>query len=89
MSKSRKTKLCLWCDGSEETDANSRKRKRDDSPPQSKRAPKEKQIDDVASELVELNNDKLDFSDPQYRLWAGMIVCGNHSSKENLHSCHK
>jgi hypothetical protein len=83
MSRSSKTELCLWCDGrSEEADANSRKRKRDDSPPPSKRALKEKQIDDVAAELVELNSEKLDLSDPQYRLWARMIVCGNHSSKE-------
>ena len=83
MSKSSKTELCLWCDGrSEEADGNSRKRKRDDSPPPSKRALKEKQIDDVASKLVELNSDTLNLSDPQYRLWARMIVCGNHSSKE-------
>ena len=83
MSKNSKTELCLWCDGrSEEVDLISRKRKRDDSPPPSKRALKEKQIDDVASELIELNSDTLALSDPQYRLWARMIVCGNHSSKE-------
>lgn len=83
MNGSGKTDLCLWCDGrsveGEESGGNSKKRKRDTSPPPSKCALKEKQIDDIAAELMA---DKLDFSDPQYRLWARMIVTGNHSSKE-------
>ena len=67
MSKNSKTELCLWCDGrSEEVDLISRKRRRDDCPPPSKRALKKKQIDDVASELIELNSDTLALSDPQY-----------------------
>lgn len=84
LNLSGKTSMCLWCDGcSRESDGNSRKRKRDSSPaPPSKRAVKEKEVDDVAAELKELHCDSHNYSDPQYRLWARMFVNGLHSSKE-------
>ena len=80
MNRNGKTELCLWCDG--RSKENTKKRKNDSTPPPSKRALKEKEIDDLAAELVEMNSDELDLSDPQYRLWARMIVCGNHSSRK-------
>ena len=43
MDKAGKTEVCLWCDGKEEGEKRSRKRKRDCSPaPSSKRVEKEK-----------------------------------------------
>ena len=81
LKKSGKTDVYLWCDGrSEETDESSRKRKRDDSfGPQSKRATKKKEVD---AEIKEIHSKEHNYSDPQYRLWARMIVNGLHSSKD-------
>ena len=68
-----KMHVCLWCDGYSEESENPRKRKRDDSPVcTSKRAEKEKDIDDLVSELKEMHSDRHNLSDPQYRLWARM-----------------
>ena len=54
---------------------NPRKRKRDGSPGQtSRRAEKERDIDDLVAELKEIHSDKRSYSDPQYRLWARMII---------------
>lgn len=62
---------------------NQRKRKRGSSPgPTSKRAEKEKDIDDLVAELKETHVDQHSYSDPQYRLWARMITNGIHASKE-------
>ena len=80
-----KTDVCLWCDGdgSSEESENQRKRKRDSSPgPTSKRAEKEREIDDLVTELKEMHSDKHNLSDPQYRLWARMYINGIHPSKE-------
>ncbi len=78
-----KTDMCLWCDGCSEESENQSKRKRDGSPgPTSKRAEKEREIDDLVTELKEMHSDKRNLSDPQYRLWARMITNGIHSSKE-------
>ena len=84
LKKSGKTDVYLWCDGySEEADESSRKCKRDDSlGPQSKRATKEKEVDDLAAEIKEIHSKDHNYSDPQYRLWARMIVNGLHSSKD-------
>ena len=80
--RSGKTDLCLWCDGYEESEMQ-RKRKRDspDGFP-SKRSEKESSIDEIVLELKEIHSDKHSYSDPQYRLWARMIINGIHSSKE-------
>jgi hypothetical protein len=43
---------------------------------------KEKEVDDIAEELREINHGKHSYSDPQYKLWARMIINGLHSSKE-------
>ena len=82
LKKSGKTDVYLWCNGrSEETDESSRKRKRDDSfGLQSKRATKEKEVDDLVAEIKEIHSKEHNYSDPQYRLWARMIVNGLHSS---------
>lgn len=81
MSATGKTDVCLWCDGCDgHDDNNSRKRKKDreSSPaPPSKRAAKEREVDDLAEELK-----IFEYSDPQYRLWARMIINGTHSSKD-------
>ena len=80
-----KTDICLWCDGwQEEKDSDSsQKRRRDSSPVStSRRAVKEKEIDELFVELKEMHVDDLDLSDPQYRLWARTIVNGIHSSKD-------
>lgn len=80
-----KNDVCLWCDGCSEGNEgeSQRKRKRDASPgPTSKRAEKEREIDDLVSDLKEMHREKRNLSDPQYRLWARMITNGIHSSKE-------
>ena len=84
MNQAGKTDVCLWCDGREdEGGCRSRKRKRDgSSAPSSKRAEKEKEVEDIAVELRALHGQEKHFSDPQYRLWARMIVNGIHTSKE-------
>ena len=77
-----KNYVCLWCDGCSEgsEDESQRKRKRDASPsPTSKPTEKEREIDDLVSDLKEMHRDKCNLSDPQYQLWARM---GIHSSKE-------
>ena len=89
MNNDGKTAICLWCEGrSEESSPKSKKRKRDNSnspTPSSKRATKEKEVDIMAAELKELHSNKADgekYNDPQYRLWARMIINGFHCSKE-------
>ena len=82
---SSKTDISLWCDGvcneDEVTPARKRKRLNDDCPPTSKRAEKESEVDDVTSDLKGLHGDK--YTEPQYRLWARMIINGLHSSRES------
>jgi len=68
--------IFLWCDGCDD----SRKRQKDESPTLSKRACKETEVDGVCNELKELHSKK--YSEPQYRLWARMIVNGIHASKD-------
>jgi len=78
LEECQKTEVCLWCDVEEEK---SKKRKKDSSPPPSKRSTKEKEIDDITAELKTLHKEE-QYSDPQFRLWARMVVNGLHSSKE-------
>ena len=68
----------LWCDGCSD---DSRKRQREASPTASKCATKEAEVDNVCTELKELHKEK--YSEPQYRLWARMIVNGVHSSQND------
>ncbi len=82
MRQSGKTNASL-CDGCSEESDSQRKRKRDDSPgPTSKRAEKEKDIDDLVTELKEMHSAQHNYSNPQYQLWARMITDGIHFSKE-------
>ena len=75
LAQGGKMHVCLWCDGCSEESPNPRKRKRDGSPGQtSRRAEKERDIDDLVAELKEIHSDKRSYSDPQYRLWARMII---------------
>ena len=54
-----KTHVCLWCDGPSEDGENPRKRKRDSSPgSMSKCAEKERDTEDLVTELKELHREK-------------------------------
>ena len=67
MSATGKTDMCLWCDGYDDSNSRKCKKDKDSSPaPPSKRAAKEREVDDVAEELKDLHQGK--YSDPQYRL---------------------
>ena len=81
--QSGKADIFLWCDGvcdeGEVTPARKRKRPNDDCPP-TKRAEKESEVDDITIDLKDLHGDK--YTEPQYRLWARMIINGLHSSRE-------
>lgn len=82
--QSGKTDITLWCDGAANEDKvvqRKRKRVNEDGPTSSKRADKESEIDDITFDLKGLHGDK--FSEPQYRLWARMIINGLHSSRES------
>ena len=84
MELAHRTEILLWCNGfdSESDDKSKKKRKRDSSPaPLSKRAEKEKDIDDLVTELKEMHSGD-NYTDPQLRLWARMIINGLHTSKE-------
>lgn len=67
------------CDKGEVTPARKRKRPNDDCPP-TKRAEKESEVDDITIDLKDLHGDK--YTEPQYRLWARMIINGLQSSRE-------
>ena len=82
LAQSKKSDICLWCEGAgDENGGPSRKRKQssDDCPTSSKHAEKEREINDVTAELKELHGGK--FSEPQFRLWAMMVINGIHASK--------
>ena len=49
--------------------------------PPSKRAEKEKEVEDITLELKSLHG-KNNYSEPQYRLWARMMINGLHSRKQ-------
>jgi len=74
------TEFLLWCDGLND-DKESQKRNRDTSPPPSKRAAKEMEVDTICTDLKELHKEK--YSELQFRLWARMISNGLHSSKSD------
>ncbi len=64
MRQSGKTKVSL-CNGCSEESDSQRKRKRDGSPgPTSKHAVKEKDIDDLVTELKEMHSAQHNYSDP-------------------------
>ena len=76
--------LMLWCDSRSASDVetpNSKRRKTGEGN-LSKREEKELEVEELAKELKELNEERLDLSEVQYRLWARMITTGIHSSKD-------
>ena len=87
MSQNNRGDVCLWCDGySGDADScqlpSQKRRKKDDSGHAStKCGEKEKEVDDLTSELRDIHGSE-SYSDPQYRLWARMIANGIHSSME-------
>ena len=80
--------IMLWCDGREDechiesTPSRSSKRRKKGEEHVTKREEKEQRVEDLAKELQELHEDKLELNDTQYRLWARMIVTGIHASKD-------
>ena len=75
--------IMLWCDGrSEDTETPASKRVKVDDHSSTKRESKENQIEQLAGELKERNKDKLELTEPQYRLWARLLSTGVHSSKD-------
>lgn len=77
------TDIMLWCDGRSDTiETPKSKRQKTGDVFLSKREEKEKQVEQLAEELKELNESKLDLTEVQYRLWARMISTGIHSSKD-------
>ena len=80
--KGQKTEICLWCDGRSDEEGNQRKKRKRDNSPVSKRDGKEREIEDLVTELKDMHKEHHDYTDPQYRLWARMIQNGMHDSKD-------
>ena len=78
----------LWCDGRNVTDSETPnpKRRKTGEGCLSRREEKELEVEELTEELTkelkELNKEKLNLSEVQYRLWARMITTGIHSSKD-------
>lgn len=79
--------ILLWCDGRKSNSGtfdagNTPKRKKPNENTKTRREEKEERVAALAEELGEMHEGKYNFSELQYRLWARMIVHGNHVSKE-------
>lgn len=74
--------IMLWCEGRSDDDSTKSKKRKTDEACASKREEKERKTEELTEELMELNEDRLDLTEMQYRLWARMIVRGCHSSKD-------
>ena len=77
--------ITLWCDARVDppTDGSSKKKRSGhDEEPTSKRARKEKDIEDIFETLREKHSVEA-FSDPQLRLWARMYVSGSHTDLDH------
>ena len=82
---SRDKQLVLWCDGRDDDDntVTKKRRKVEETCTRSKTKREEKEeVEELAKELMDLHEDKMQLSETQYRLWARLIVNGIHSSKE-------
>ena len=77
--------ILLWCDGRDNEDCGPKSKRRKTSDVVSKREETEQRVLEIAEELEEMHEDDntLNFSEVQYRLWARMIVTGVHNSKES------
>ena len=78
--------ILLWCDGNQADDtttrlSESRKRKCSPEVPVSKRKQTESDVTEIVSQLKEKHGSK--YSLPQLRLWARMVISGNHESTDD------
>ena len=82
---SRDKQLILWCDGQDDDNtvsaSNKKWRKVEETHSKTKREEKEV-VEELAKELMDLHEDKMQLSETQYRLWARLIVNGVHISKK-------
>lgn len=78
--------ICLWCDGIEEEkesgEVATKRRKKDDKSPLSRREEKENSVDETFQELKEKHGDS--YTIPLLRLWARVIIAGHHESPPAL-----
>ena len=74
--------IMMWCDGRSDDEGPKSKKQRTEDRVISKREEKEQKVEELTEELMELNRDKLDLNELQYRLWARMIVQGCCISKD-------
>ena len=47
-----------------------------------KREEKEAKVEELSKELKDRNNDKVQWNEAQYHLWARMIITGVHSDRD-------
>ena len=83
---SREPCIFLWCDGKESDDGSddektSRKKPRRDTHGPSERSEKEEELEDVFQKLKQKHESE--YSGPQLRLWARMIICNTHDDMDN------
>lgn len=74
--------ILLWCDSGDSDEEPPKNKKRKTSDTMSKREETEQRVVEMADELKEMHEGKLELSEVQFRLWARMLVTGVHSSKE-------
>lgn len=72
--------IMLWCDGPSEPSA--KRAKTSECGHGTKREEKEAKVEELAKELKERNDEKLQLNEAQYRLWARMIITGVHCDKD-------
>jgi hypothetical protein len=76
----------LWCHGKSDVDfvdKQAPKRKKIAEDTRTRREEKEDRVAHLAKELKEKNSGVHDLSEPQYSLWARMIISGSHGSKDS------
>ena len=74
------SEIMLWCDGCS-ADEPAAKRPRPEGIT-TKQEEKEAKVEALAKELKERNADKMELTEPQYQLWACMIIIGVHADKD-------
>ena len=73
--------IMLWFDGQTGDEPPSAKRQKTDGFV-TKREEKEQKVEELAKELKERNEELMELSEVQYRLWARIIITGVHSDKD-------
>ena len=82
--KGQKTEIYLWCYGRSDEEGNQRKKRKRDNSPVSKHDGKEREIEDLVTELKDMHKEHYDYTDHQYCLWERMIQNGMHDCKDEL-----